>query len=71
MLPLGAHVGASPGELNDLSRASVFHFLFIAIAWLVFFCIITGMFLQELEKNKSEINFVVIFSKVHCERICE
>lgn len=64
-------MGASPGELNGLSRASVSHFLFIAIAWLVFFCIITAMFLQELEKNKSEINFVVIFSKVHCERICE
>lgn len=64
-------MGASPGELSGLSRASVSHFLFIAIAWLVFFCIITAMFLQELEKNKSEINFVVIFSNVHCERICE
>lgn len=65
--------GASPGECNNLFRASVSRFLFIVIAWMMLLHVVADALLQELEKNKFEINFCIVYfvSNMHCERIYE
>lgn len=54
------HAGVSPAECNNLFRASVSHFLFIVIVWMMLLYVVTDTLLQELEKSKFEVNFFIL-----------